>query len=73
MVITNSKGKDQHGLPILPACTYITSGNPIKCHEEVLCLQPMFPPKRFDIFSLYLEDAQKAATAADVGLYGTRT
>ena len=26
-------------------------GNPFKCHEEVLCLQPMIPPKpRFDIF-----------------------
>ena len=24
-------------------------GNPFKCHE-VLCLQPMIPPKRFDIF-----------------------
>ena len=26
------------------------SGNPFKCHEEVLSLQPMIPPKRFDIF-----------------------
>ena len=25
-------------------------GNPCKCHEEVLYLQPMIPPKRFDIF-----------------------
>ena len=27
-------------------------GNPFKCHEEVLYLQPimMIPPKRFDIF-----------------------
>ena len=25
--------------------------NPFKCHEEVLYLQPMIPPKRFDIFS----------------------
>ena len=25
--------------------------NPIKCHEEVLSLQPMIPPKCFDIFS----------------------
>ena len=24
--------------------------NPFKCHEEVLSLQPMIPPKRFDIF-----------------------
>ena len=28
----------------------LPSGNPIKCHEEVLSLQPMIPPKRFDIF-----------------------
>ena len=26
--------------------------DPFKCHEEVLSLQPMFPPtKRFDMFS----------------------
>ena len=28
----------------------LASGNPFKCHEEVLSLQPMIPPKRFDIF-----------------------
>ena len=28
----------------------LPSGNPIKCHEEVSSLQPMIPPKRFDIF-----------------------
>ena len=27
----------------------LPSGNPFKCHEGVLCLQPMIPPKRFDI------------------------
>ena len=27
------------------------SGNLFECHEEVLYLQPMIPPKRFDIFS----------------------
>ena len=27
------------------------SGNPFICHEEVLYLQPLIPPKRFDIFS----------------------
>ena len=27
------------------------SGNPFKCHEEVLYLQPLIPPKRSDIFS----------------------
>ena len=28
----------------------LPSGNPFKCHEEVLSSQPMIPPKRFDIF-----------------------
>ena len=27
------------------------SGNPFKYHEEILYLQPLIPPKRFDIFS----------------------
>ena len=27
------------------------SGNPFKCHEEVLYLQPLIPPKRSDNFS----------------------
>ena len=27
------------------------SENPFKCHEEVLYLQPLIPPERFDIFS----------------------
>ena len=26
------------------------SGNLFKCHEEVLYLQPLIPPKRLDIF-----------------------
>ena len=26
----------------------LPTGNPIKCHDEVLSLQPMIPPKRFD-------------------------
>ena len=30
--------------PLLP------SGNPFKCHKEVSFLQPMIPPKPFDIF-----------------------
>ena len=29
------------------------------CDEEVVSLQPMIPPKRFDIFSPWLGDAQK--------------
>ena len=28
----------------------LPSGNPFKCHEEFFVLQPMIPPKRFDIF-----------------------
>ena len=28
----------------------LPSGNPLKCHEEVLSSQPMIPPKRFDLF-----------------------
>ena len=27
------------------------SGNLFKCHQEFLYLQPLIPPKRFDIFS----------------------
>ena len=27
----------------------LPSGNPFKSHEDVLSLQPMIPPKRFDI------------------------
>ena len=30
----------------------LPSGNPFKCHEDVLSLQPMIPSKRFDIFPL---------------------
>ena len=28
----------------------LPSGNQFKCHEEVLYLQSMIPPERFDIF-----------------------
>ena len=31
----------------------LPSGNPFKCHEEVLSLQPMIPPEGFDIFPPY--------------------
>ena len=30
----------------------LLSENPLECHEEVLSLQPMILPKRFDIFPL---------------------
>ena len=40
--------------PALTICTVapmlLPSGNPFKCHGEVLYLQPTIPPKRFDIF-----------------------
>ena len=32
------------------ASMLLPSGNPFKCHGEVLYLQPTIPPKRFDIF-----------------------
>ena len=35
---------------LLTQCYYHRK-NPFKCHEEVLYLQAMIPPKRFDIFS----------------------
>ena len=37
----------------------ITIGEPVLCHEEVLYLQPLLPPKRFDIFPPRLGDTQK--------------
>ena len=41
------------GIILLTQCYYHNaSGNPFKCHEEVLYLQSMIPPKRFDIFPL---------------------
>ena len=43
----------QYNGGLLPDIILLTqpSGNPFKCHEEVLYLQPMIPPiKRFDIF-----------------------
>ena len=43
----------------------LPSGNPIKCHEEVSPLQPMVPPKRFDVFSPCLGDAQKVSMHSD--------
>ena len=45
----------QHKGGFLPGITVdlmlLPSGNPFKCHEEVLYLQqPMIPSERFDIF-----------------------
>ena len=37
--------------PTLYCCPMLfATGNPFKCHEEVLYLQLLIPPKRFDIF-----------------------
>ena len=36
---------------LLTQCYFHRGTNPFKCHEEVLYLQPLIPPKRFDIFS----------------------
>ena len=36
---------------LLTQCYLHQSGNPFKCHGEVLYLQTLIPPKRFDIFS----------------------
>ena len=35
---------------LLSSTVLFPSGNPFKCHQEVLYLQPLIPPKRFDIF-----------------------
>ena len=35
---------------LLTRC-YLHRGTCFKCHEEVLYLQPLIPPKHFDIFS----------------------
>ena len=44
----------------------LPSGNPIKCHEEVLSFRTMIPPnKRFDIFPPCLRDAQKVYMRSD--------
>ena len=44
---------------LLTQSMLLPSGNPFKCHEEVLYFQLLIPPKRFDIFSPRLGDAQK--------------
>ena len=44
---------DQYNGGFLPDIILLTQCylNLFKCHEEVLYLQPLIPPKRFDIFS----------------------
>ena len=41
----------------------LPSRNPFKCHEGVLYLQPMIPPKRFDIFFLLTEGCSEGLGA----------
>ena len=38
------------GFVLLTQCYYHRGTNAFKCHEEALYLQPMMPPKGFDIF-----------------------
>ena len=44
---------------LLTQSMLLPSGNPFKCHDEVLYFQLLIPPKRFDIFSPRRGDAQK--------------
>ena len=46
----NTKPKKNHS-PTFVDPILFASGNLFKCHEEVLYLQPLIPPERFDIFS----------------------
>ena len=47
----------------------LPSGNPFKCHEEILFLQPLIPPKRFDFFPLCVGiNAQKVQMRSDFSL-----
>ena len=43
---------------LLTRCGYI--GEPVSYHEEVLSLQPMFPPRSLHTFFPLKVDAQKA-------------
>ena len=47
----------------------LPSGNPFKCHEEVLFLQPVIRPKSFDMFSACVGiNAQKVSMRSDFSL-----
>ena len=52
---------------LLTQC-YYRRGTRLKCHEEVLYFQLLIPPKRFDIFSPRLGDAQKVYVHSDFSL-----
>ena len=51
MAINVSVQYDGGFLPDIILLMLLPSGNPFKCHEEVLYFQLLIPPKRFDIFS----------------------
>ena len=70
MAINVSVQYDGGFLPdiILLTQMLLPSGNPFKCHEEVLYFQLLIPPKRFDIFSPRLGDAQKVEVHSDFSL-----
>ena len=51
MAINVSVQYDGGFLPDMVDPMLLPSGNPFKCHEEVLYFQLLIPPKRFDIFS----------------------
>ncbi|CAN0431659.1 unnamed protein product [Ascophyllum nodosum] len=49
-ILSTRQGVRQHYYSCTVDPVLFPSGNPFKCHEEVLYLQPLIPPKRFDIF-----------------------
>ena len=63
-VAINNVGSVQYNGGLLPDILLLTQcyfhrGTRFKCHEELLYLQPLIPPKRFDIPPPLLGDAQK--------------
>ena len=51
------------GIILLIQSMLLPSGNPFECHEEVLFLQPMIPPKCFDMFSPLTEGCSEGLDA----------
>ena len=59
LLIDSPASRTEYPKHIVDPMLFPSGNNPFKCHEEVLYLQPLIPPKRFDIFSPRLGDAQK--------------
>ena len=57
LLCTQTNGGFLLGIILLTQCYY--SGNPFKCHEEVLQKQPIISPPNVLTFSPRLGDAQK--------------